>query len=453
MRKNVTVGIIIAAAVTFVSLMLPSVSSISFALPKGEPIVFGYVGNVSSPGTKPCMDIQKMAVEEINAAGGILGRPVKYVVLDGKGDAILSVEAARKLLIEDKATFVCVEGRTEICLAVQEASGMLFKEYPHILQFNGPAGSELTARILDQAPKYDQCFRDWQPEAAYWAHIKYYFTNYFQKTLKAKKLAILWEDLAWTNEFRKGIPSLNLPPWEQLAKDCGLEVVYSKPVKPRGTLYIPILQQIADSKADLIYYMSSWFTDSESFVKQWVDSSAKDIPVCFDGGVAMTAKFWDMTGGKALGVVSIFTDLDTVPLTPVTMPLVKKARERGIPMQLHVHLAYADIYHFKAAIEKAKGTSNIKKLIKGMEDAETVYSLGKMKYQTQKIKPFYHSTMRVDPKNPYKTYPGRFLILQAQFQNNGKIVYISDSSTENEKATQKYWNSKNYKTPAELRKQ
>jgi ABC-type branched-subunit amino acid transport system substrate-binding protein len=394
-----------------------------------------------------------MAVEEINAAGGILGRPVKYVVLDGKGDASLSVEAARKLLIEDKATFVCVEGRTEICLAVQEASGMLFKEYPHILQFNGPAGSELTARILDQAPKYDQCFRDWQPEAAYWAHIKYYFTNFFPKTLKAKKLAILWEDLAWTNEFRKGIPSMNLPHWEQLAKECGLDVVYSKPVKPRGTLYIPILQQIADSKADLIYYMSSWFTDSESFVKQWVDSAAKDIPVCFDGGVAMTAKFWDMTGGKALGVVSIFTDLDTVPLTPVTMPLVKKARERGIPMQLHVHLAYADIYHFKAAIEKARGTSNIKKLIKGMEDAETVYSLGKMKYQTQKIKPFYHSTMRVDPKNPYKTYPGRFLIPQAQFQNNGKIVYISASETENEKLMQKFYNPNNYKTPAELRKQ
>ena len=81
-----------------------------------------------------------------------------------KGISSLSVEAARKLIIEDKAKFVSVEGRTEICLAVQETSGTLFKEYPHILQFNGPAGSELTARIVDQAPKYDHCFRDWQPK-------------------------------------------------------------------------------------------------------------------------------------------------------------------------------------------------------------------------------------------------------------------------------------------------
>jgi len=40
-------------------------------------------------------------------------------------------------------------------------------------------------------------------------------------------------------------------------------------------------------------------------------------------------------------------------------------------MQIHVHIAYADIYHFKAAIEKAKGTNDIKKLIKSMENVET----------------------------------------------------------------------------------
>ncbi len=80
-----------------------------------------------------------------------------------------------------------------------------------------------------------------------------------------------------------------------------------------------------------------------------------------------------------------------------TIPLVKKAHARKIPMQIHVHIAYADIYHFKAAIERAKGTSDIKTLIKAMEDVETVYSLGKVKYETQKIKPFYHSRVRVDP--------------------------------------------------------
>ncbi len=453
MKKNfklsfaITASAILAAVAVFFGM-----PTTSFTAPGGKPIVIGYVGNVASPGTKPCMDIQAMAVEEINASGGIMGRPVKYVIMDGKGDTSLSVEAARKLLIEDKATFISVEGRTEICLAVQENSGRLFKEYPHILVFNGPMGSELTSRIIDEPGKYDFCFRDWDPEPAHYAQIKYFFSTTFPKYQKVKKLAILWEDLAWTNEWRRGISYINLPTWEKLAKECGLEVVYSKAVKPRGTLYFPIFQEIADKKADVIFYISSWFTDTESFAKQWAESAAKNIQVNLYGGVSQTRRYWTMTGGKALGIVCSYTDLDDFPLTPKTIPLVKKAQKRNIPMQQHVHLAYADIYHFKAAIESAKGTNSVKALIKGMEDVTTVYSLGKMKYQTQRVKPFFHSLTKVDPKNPYKTQAGYFFQPIVQYQKNGKVVYLHESNPENEPFVAKYVNPKLYRTPAELKK-
>jgi ABC-type branched-subunit amino acid transport system substrate-binding protein len=447
--KNVLRFVILFVALSLVLLALPQMS---FSAPRGKPIVIGYVGFVASPGTRPCMDIQKMAVEEINAKGGILGRPVNYIVMDGKGDTSLSVEAARKLIIEDKATFVSVEGRTEICLAVQENSGVLYKEYPHILVFNGPMGSELTARILEEAPKYDFCFRDWDPEPSHYAQMKYYFETTYTKYMKVKRLAILWEDLAWTTMWRKGIDYLKLPTWEKLAAESGVEVVYSKPVKPRGTMYFPILQEIAMKKADVIFYVSSWFTDTESFAKQWADSAAKDIPVMLYGGVAQTKDYWRMTGGKALGIISGYTDLDTIPLTSKTIPLVKKAHKRNIPMQIHVHIAYADIYHFKAAIEKARGTSDIKRLIKAMESVETTYSLGKMKYETKKVKPYYHSRMRVDPNSPYKTYPGYYLQIVVQFQKDGKIAYLWGSCKENERIMKKFVNWKQYKTPAELRK-
>jgi len=452
-NKVAAVAVSIALAVLFSLLMLwPSASlSQTKAPPKGEPIVIGYVGQVASPGTKPCMDIQQMAVDEINAAGGILGRPVKYIVQDGKGDTSLSVEAARKLIIEDKATFVSVEGRSEICLAVQENSGNLFKEYPHILVFNGPMGSELTARIIDEAPKYDFCFRDWDPEPAHYAQTKYIMEKTWKKDLGVKKIAILWEDLDWTTDWRNGIDYLNLPSWEKLAESVGLEVVYSKRIKPRGTMYMPILQEIANKKADLIFVVSSWFTDTDAFAKQWADSAAKDIYVSLYGGVAQTRAFWSMTGGKALGIFSSFTDLD-VPVTSKTLPLMEKAIKRNIPMQIHVHIAYADIYHFKAAIEAAGGTNDIKKLIKAMEEVETEYSLGKVKYETQKVKPFYHSRVRVNPKDPWKTIPGYYYQLLIQFQEGGKIVYLNESCPENEKAMAKFINPKAVKTPAQLRK-
>jgi len=450
-RSRVAVFVVSAVVLAVVAVMLGMPSS-SYAQ-KREPIVIGYVGNVASPWTRPCMDVQKMAVEEINAAGGINGRPIKYVVMDNKGDTSLSVEAFRKLVIENNAKLIFVEGRSEICLALQEASGMMFKEYPHILVFNGPMASELTARIIDQAPKYNHCFRDWDPEPAHYAHMKYFFTYLYPKVLKAKRLAILWEDLAWTTEWRKGIDYIKLPTWEKMAKDSGMELVYSKAVKPRGTLYFPILQQIADAKADVIFYCSSWFTDTESFTKQWADSAAKDIAVHLYGGVSQTQDFWRMTGGKGLGIVTGYTDLDSTPITPQMVPLVKKAKQRGIPMQQHVHLAYADIQHFKNAVEYAKGTDDIKMLIKGMEEVTTPYSLGKMKYQTQKVKPFFHSLMRVYPNDPYKTYPGQFFQPEGQFQKDGKMVLISESCAENDKLIKKFLHPEAYKTPAELRKQ
>jgi len=452
MKRASRVKMVAGAALLLLVAIAISVPSVAVAQPKGEPFVIGYIGMVGSPGTRPCMDIQKMAVEEINAAGGILGRPVKYVVMDNKGDTSLSVEAFRKLVIEDKAKFISVEGRTEVCLAVQEASGMLFKEYPHILIFNGPMGAELTARIIDEAPKYNHCFRDWDPEPAHYAQTKYFFCKTMPQYQKTKRIAFLWEDLAWTTEWRKGISYINLPTWEKLAEDCGLEVVYSKAVKPRGTMYLPILQDIKKANADVIFFISSWFTDTESFAKQWSDSAAKDIQVNLYGGVAQTQDYWRMTGGKALGVISSYTDLDDIPLTPKTIPLVKKAHARKIPMQIHVHIAYADIYHFKAAIERAKGTGNIKNLIKAMEDVETVYSLGKMKYETRKIKPFYHSRVRVDAANPWKTYPGYYLQLIVQFQKDGKVAFLHESCDENEKLVAKWVDHKRYRTPAELRK-
>ncbi len=402
----------------------------AFAAPAGKPIVIGYVGNVASPGTKPCMDIQKYAVEEINKAGGILGRPVEYVVLDGKGDTSLSVEAARRLLMENKATFISIEGRSEICLAAQENSATLFKEYPHILIFNGPMASELTAKIVDSPGKYEFCFRDWDPEPAHYGWLDNYLGKLFQGALKGKKLAFLWEDLAWTVLWRRGIDYLKLPTWEEVAKQkYGIDVVYSKPVKPWGTMYLPILQEIATKKADMIWFMSSWFTDTESYAKQWSDSAAQDIPSVMYGGVAQTHDYWRMTGGKGLGIMSSFYEGD-IPFTPKTLPFIELGKKLGIPLQIHVQISYADIYHFKAAIEKAGGTDNINKLIKAMEDVETIYSLGKMKYQTRRIKPYFHSRVLVDPENPYQMYPGMFLMNIAQFQNDGKIAWVINEKSQ-----------------------
>lgn len=433
---------------------------IAFCLPAGpamaadkEPIVIGYVGNVDSPGTRPSMDIQKIAAEEINDSGGILGRPIKYIIANGQGDTTVSVDAAKRLLMENRADFIFVEGRSEICLAVQESTAPLYKDYPHILIFNGPMDSEITNRVLYEYGKYKHCFRDWDPEPGHYAQMNYFFGTLYPK-LGFKKIAILWEDLAWTTDWREGSETsyMDLPPWKELAEQNGLEVVYTKPVKPRGTMYLPILQQVARADADMILYISSWFTDTESFAKQWANSAARDLPINLYGGVAQTHDYWDMTGGKALGAISSFFEFD-FPLTEKSQPFIQMAKEKGIPLQINAHLAYADIYFIKKAVERAGGTDNMNKLIRMMETTEMLYSLGTMAYETKPVAPFFHCKTRVDPDDPVNsTYDGSFFQPIAQFQNDGKIAYISASCKEHEDDLAPYVDVGNYKSPAELRK-
>ncbi len=397
------------------------------AAPSGEPIVIGYAGMVLSPGTRPCMAIQKLAVQEINEAGGVLGRPLKYAIADNKGATSLTVEGTRRLLMEEKAKFIFVEGRTEICLAAQENGAAMFKDYPHILIFNGAQGMELTNRIADDYERYKFCFRDWITDSTYYPMMRYFWgTTWPQRFPNGlKKIAILYEDLEWTKAYREGIPELGAPSFEDmLEKEFDIKVVYSKTVKPRGTMYLPLLQQIASSGAQNILYTSSWFTDTESFVKQWADSAARDIPIDFTGGVSQTADFWKLTGGKCLGVSALFTEC-RIPLTDKTIPFVELAAKHGIPAQIHVHLAYADIYFIKKVIETAGGVDDIDKLIKAMETTQTTFSIGKMAYVQERVKPYFHSKVRADLSDPLnKNLPGALIIPIVQFQNDGKIAYL-----------------------------
>ena len=451
MAKSMRFILVLAAAL---SMALAFGSSASAQAPRGEPIVFGYIGFHLSPGTRPCMDIQRVAVEEINQAGGILGRPVRYVTADNKGQTALTVEGARHLLQTEKVKFMSVEGRTEICLAAQENSAAMFREYPHILVFNGPMGMELTDRVMQDYDRYRFSFRDWDPEPSQYAQTRYFFNRFWPEVLpKFERVAILWEDLAWTEAWRGGIPSLGLPSWEQWwQEEFGLEVVFSQLVAPRGTMYLPVLQQVARSRPDFIWYISSWFTDTESFAKQWAQSASRDIPLSFYGGVAQTSAFWQMTGGAALGTVSSFMETD-IPITEKTAPFYELAKKHNIPTQGHVHLAYADIYFFKAVIENAGGVDDIDKLINAMYTTETTYSLGIMAYETERVSPFFHSKKRVDPSDPTRvTYPGVFYQPIAQFQRDGEVKIIGGSSPEHEEFWNQYGKFEDYVMPADLRR-
>lgn len=428
--------------------------------PGVEPIVIGYVGQVSSPGCKPCMDIMSLACDEINAAGGVLGRPLKFVVEDSKGETSLAVAAATRMVLGHKALIYFVEGRSEICLAITPRSVDLYKEQPHILVYQGPMARELTTTVMEDYDTYKFCFRDWDPEDAHYASIPSYFAI-FKEVVGATKIAFLWEDLAWTNLWRNGIAEKNLPTWSEYAKQLyGLETVYDAAFKARTGMYLPMLEGIANSGAEVVFMVSSWFTDTEVFAKQWAESSAKDVQPCFYGGTSHTYDFWELSGGKCLGTLGSFYEKE-IPVTPTALEWLEMCDSKGIPVQINVGIGYADMYLIKKAIEQV-GSTDVEALITALEGLyiEDVGILPLHGICGDRVSPFFHSRIMANPENPMEPnplmLPDKWMSPLAQFQGPHDVVMLATGFESTESPPRykgKFAEPEKYKTPAQLREE
>ena len=135
-------------------------------------------------------DVVLMAVEEINATGGVLGKTIKPVVVDPASDWPLFAEKAKQLLTEDKvaAVFGCwTSVSRKSCLPVfEQYNGLLF--YP--VQYEGEEQSLnvfYTAASPNQqlvpAAKYMK--EEMEMEKFYLLGTDYVFPRTANKVLKA----------------------------------------------------------------------------------------------------------------------------------------------------------------------------------------------------------------------------------------------------------------------------
>lgn len=100
----------------------------------GEPIKVGILHSLSGTmaiSEKSVVDAEQLAIEEINKAGGVLGRPIQPVVEDGASDWPTFAEKAKKLIDQDKVVtiFGCWTS------ASRKAVLPVFEEKKHMLWY------------------------------------------------------------------------------------------------------------------------------------------------------------------------------------------------------------------------------------------------------------------------------------------------------------------------------
>ncbi len=95
-----------------------------------EPIKIGALFAVTGPPSflgEPERNTANMMVDQINRTGGIKGRMLRLVVYDTQGDATKAVQAATRLIKEDKASVIIgpsTTGETMAVIPIVEAAGI-----------------------------------------------------------------------------------------------------------------------------------------------------------------------------------------------------------------------------------------------------------------------------------------------------------------------------------------
>ncbi|HXZ16505.1 MAG TPA: ABC transporter substrate-binding protein [Roseiarcus sp.] len=117
-RSLVKSGLILAAAQVAGPFVMRARAADAVRIGLDNPLT----GTYAAPGKNELVGCQ-MALEEINAKGGVLDRPVELVVEDStSGDAGVAVQKARKLIDSDKVDFLLGNVNSALALAMAQVS-------------------------------------------------------------------------------------------------------------------------------------------------------------------------------------------------------------------------------------------------------------------------------------------------------------------------------------------
>jgi branched-chain amino acid transport system substrate-binding protein len=322
--KNRVVWVMVAACVLVVSC--------TFLGWSGEPISVGLsaplTGNYSEYGTnwKKAMDI---AVEKINAKGGIKGRPLQIVAEDSKSDPKDSAQIAQKFTSDPKIVATLGDFTSTACMAAQP-----------IYDRAGLVQLSPTASHPEFAPKSQWSFGIIGTQAEEGA----FMADYTVKRDGKKKVAVLYINNDW------GIAAQQH--YIKRAKELGAEIVAVENYFDRDKDFTGVLTKLRGSKPDALY-IATMYNDGALMSKQREKLGWNDVAV-FGPGSLYSPKLLEL-GGTSVETLRSSTIFMITDPRPEVQEFIKtfKARNNGVDPNMFAAIAYDAISIMADTIEKA----------------------------------------------------------------------------------------------------
>jgi branched-chain amino acid transport system substrate-binding protein len=221
----------------------------------------------------------EIAIEKINAAGGINGREVKLEVYDSKNDPKESAEVARRLGQDAGILAVIGDFSSTSCMA----AAPIYEEN-HLIQISPSASNPGWCPMGPYQFGTAGIQADDAPYAAKLVINKY---------LEAKTVAVIYLNTDW------GLSAFGF--FKQGADEVGLEVVASEPIVTGEKDFTAILSKIRQRRPDVVYIMAN-YTEVGNCVKQ-IRQMGWDVQVAVSGS-SVTDQVIQILGSDAEGIVS-----------------------------------------------------------------------------------------------------------------------------------------------------
>ena len=289
----------------------------------------------------------QLAVEHINAQGGLLGKKVELVVYDDRADGKEAVALARKLIEQDRV--VAVVGGSYSTPSRAAAPIFQDDQVPFVAAY---------AVHPDITKAGDYCFRNGflglveGKSAAYTA----------VELLKAKKIALLTADNDFGRTLAQGFEAY-------MAKDAkGAKIISSQTYPFSEKDFKAYLTKIKELKPDLIF-ASGYYFQTGFIVKQAREIGITAKIMGEEG--ADSPKFLEIAGPAAAEGFVIVTNLDRDDPRPQVQNFLKEYEKRYKTQPDMVGASAYDAFMMICdAIQKAGKTDgpDIRKALAGLKD-------------------------------------------------------------------------------------
>lgn len=226
---------------TILVLFLLILGAGSYGLLAEEEIVIGanyeMTGPVATFG-QACTNSAQLAVDEANAAGGVLGRKIKLVSADNKSDAKEALNMATKLITQDKAVILLGPVTSSDCLSAGP-----FAQEKGVPMITPTGTNPKVTKVGDYI--FRVCFvDDFQGST---------MANFARKTLKAKKAAMLVEN---QSDYAKGLAAF----FKDTFSKAGGQIVADEAFGSDDKDFRALLNKVRLKKPDVLFVPSYYNT-------------------------------------------------------------------------------------------------------------------------------------------------------------------------------------------------